>query len=381
MLYSLLMQGRRVTRGASRVTGIEKRRWQQSIYQAESVSVQAASFADEVGNFGQKKFFLRRRKWDGGVGRGDPDDWAIEIVEGFFVDDGGNFSGQSASARVLVKDDYFVRLLHRRGNRLAIERRDCAQVEDFDFDSFFAQKLGCFERGVEHRRVSDHAEMMAFACDSRLADWNHVILIGNFIFNSSIEIFVLEKNHGILIADRGLDQSLGVVCGCWANDFQSGGVHKPHLRILRMKWAAMPVAAARAAQHQRSGRSPAIMRRTDHVGDLVEGAADEIHELEFGDWTHAGERGSESRANYGGFGDGSVDDALGAEAVDESVGDFEGAAVDADVFTEAEDGGVAVHFFPDSLADGFEVGEEHDFIRSLPEHLSLGRSRENRRDG
>ena len=37
------------------------------------------------------------------------------------------------------------------------------------------------------------------------------------------------------------------------------------------------------------------------------------------------------------------------------VGDFERAAVNADVFAEAEDGGVAVHFFPDSLANGFEI--------------------------
>ncbi len=98
------------------------------------------------------------------------------------------------------------------------------------------------------------------------------------------------------------------------------------------------------------------MRFRDHVGDLVEGAADEVHELKFGDGTHTGERRSEGRAYDGGFGDGRVDDALGAEAVDETVGDFKSPAVDADVFAEAEDGGVAVHFFPDSLADGFEVG-------------------------
>ena len=94
--------------------------------------------------------------------------------------------------------------------------------------------------------------------------------------------------------------------------------------------------------------------------DLVEGAADEVHELELGDGAHAGERRSEGRAHDGGLGDGRVDDALGAEAVDETISDFESAAVDADVFAEAEDGGVAVHFFPDSLADGFEVGELHE---------------------
>jgi hypothetical protein len=39
------------------------------------------------------------------------------------------------------------------------------------------------------------------------------------------------------------------------------------------------------------------------------------------------------------------------------IGDFEGVAVDADVFAEAEAGEGVFHFFPDSLANGFEVGE------------------------
>src|SRR6202140_5020284 len=119
----------------------------------------------------------------------------------------------------------------------------------------------------------------------------------------------------------------------------------------------MNVTAARPAQNERGGRAPQVVRFRDHVADLVEGAADEVHELKFGDGAHAGERRSEGRAHDGGLGNRGVDDALGAEAVDETVGDFEGAAVDADVFAEAEDRRVAVHFFPDSLTDGFEVGE------------------------
>jgi len=85
---------------------------------------------------------------------------------------------------------------------------------------------------------------------------------------------------------------------------------------------------------------------------------------------HAGERRSESRAHDGGLGDGRVDDTPGAESVDETVGDFKSAAVNADVFAKAEDSWVAVHFFPDSLADGFEISKLHrvsaaDFFFSL----------------
>ena len=37
-------------------------------------------------------------------------------------------------------------------------------------------------------------------------------------------------------------------------------------------------------------------------------------------------------------------------------GDLERAAVDADVFADQEDVRVALHLFPEALADGFQVG-------------------------
>ena len=212
---------------------------------------------------------------------------------------------------------------------------------------------------MDHGGVGDDGEVAAFADDICFADGDDVVIGGDFAFDAAIEIFVLEENAGIVVADGGFDEAFGVVGRGGANDFEAGIVDEPHLGILRVEGAAVDVSAAGAAQDERSGRAPEVVRFCNHVGDLVEGAADEIHELEFGDGTHAGERGSEGCADDGGFRDGSVDDTLGAEAVDESVGDFEGAAVDADVFAEAKDGRVAVHFFPDSLADGFEVGEEH----------------------
>jgi len=52
---------------------------------------------------------------------------------------------------------------------------------------------------------------------------------------------------------------------------------------------------------------------------------------------------------------GSVDYALGTGAVNEPVRDLECSAVGADVFSNAEHARIALHLFPDSLADGFEV--------------------------
>src|SRR3954463_3819330 len=99
-----------------------------------------------------------------------------------------------------------------------------------------------------------------------------------------------------------------------------------------MEWSAVHAASARTAQNERRGRFPTVVRLRHHIDDLVEGTADEVHELELGDRAHAGERRAIGRAHNGRFGDGRVDDALGAEVVDESVGYFERAAVNADVF-------------------------------------------------
>ncbi len=91
---------------------------------------------------------------------------------------------------------------------------------------------------------------------------------------------------------------------------------------------------------------PAIAALGGEVDDLVEAAGDEIGELHFGDGTQSHESGADGRADDGGFGNGRIDDAPGAEVLQKSGGDFEGAAVFADVLADAEDVGVALHLFP-----------------------------------
>ena len=210
---------------------------------------------------------------------------------------------------------------------------------------------------MHHGGISNDTQVAAFTGDARLAQRHNVIFRRNFFLDAAIEILVLKEDDGIIVADSRFDQTLGVVGSSRTHHFQAGRVHKPHFRILGVKGAAVHIAAAGAANDQGRRCSPAVVSFSNHVDDLVESAADEIHELELGHRTHAGERGAESGADDGGFRDGSINDALGSEAVDEAVGDFECAAVNADVLAQAEDGRVALHFLPDALADGFEIGE------------------------
>ena len=300
---------------------------------------------------------LRRRERDGAVESGNTDNWTVQIVKCFFVDDGRDLARNSARFRVLVQDDHLISLSDGLQNGISIERCQRAQVNHFEFNFLFRQKLGGFQSCMHHGSVSNHAEVTARAHHTGLPERNNIVVFRDFSFDAAIEIFVLEEDNGIVVADGGFNQPLSVVRRRGANDFQSGIVHKPHFRILRMKWAAVHAASAWATHHQRRGRTPQIMRLRHHVADLVHGAGDKIHELEFCDWAHSGQRRSECRAHNGGFRNGRVDYTLGAEPIYKAVRNFECAAVDADVLAQAEHCRVPLHLLPDSLANGFQISE------------------------
>src|ERR1700685_4594649 len=190
---------------------------------------------------------LRRREWDRRIQTGDADDGAVEIVEGFFVDNGGDFTGEASGAGVLVQDDDFVRLLYRLRYGFAVERGDGAQIEEFLINSLSASSLCGFERRVDHRSVGDDAEIAAFADDVCFADWDDIIFRGNFALDAAVEIFVLEEDAGIVVANGGFDQALGIVGRGGADDFEAGIVDEPHLGILGVERTAVDVSAAGSA--------------------------------------------------------------------------------------------------------------------------------------
>ena len=195
----------------------------------------------------------------------------------------------------------------------------------------------------------------ACAADCGLTD-RHDEIVGRKLFlDPAIEKFVFEINDRIGIANGGLDQSLRVVCRRRANHFQAGRVHEIHFRILRMERAAVNAAAARSANHDGNAGAPAIAAFRGEVRDLIEGAGNEIGELHFGDGPHSHQRRADRRADDSGFGDRRVDDAPLAESLEHAGGDFESAAVDADIFAKDEDAFVLFHLFPDALANRFDV--------------------------
>src|SRR5258706_39205 len=88
------------------------------------------------------------------------------------------------------------------------------------------------------------------------------------------------------------------------------------------------------------------------------GARDEVDDLHLRHGAQPHVRRTGCRADNGGLGDRRVDDARFTELLRKAIGDLERAAVEPDVLAEDEDALVALHLFPEALAQCFE---ERDF--------------------
>src|ERR1700704_4925785 len=111
----------------------------------------------------------------------------------------------------------------------------------------------------------------------------------------------------------------------------------------------MHATAGGAADDDGSGRVPEIMTFGDEIGELVEAAGDEVDKLHLADGPQAEVTHATSCADDGAFADRGVDHALPAEALEQAFAGLERAAVDADVFADDHDGGVALHFLEHGL--------------------------------
>ena len=218
---------------------------------------------------------------------------------------------------------------------------------------------------MDHPPVGDDRKVRTLPADPGLAQGSGVVLRRQLFLDRAVEVLVLQEDHRIVVADRRLDQALGVVGRGRLDDLEARRMHVRHLDILGMERASVDVAARRSPDHHGDRLAPAIAALGGEVGDLVEAAGHEVRELHLEHGAQAVDGGAGARPDDGGLGQRRVDDALLAETLQHALGDLERAAVDGDVLAHDEDIGIPLHLFPDALADRFDVGGfGHGVMRS-----------------
>ena len=198
----------------------------------------------------------------------------------------------------------------------------------------------------------------AGARDLRLADRQYKIVELGHRRGMAVENFVFQEDHRIGIADRGLEQALGVG-GIRGRDHpQTGNVREPRRIILAVLGGDARGGTVRSAEHDRAAHLAArhIERLGRRIDDLVDRLHGEVEGHELDDRLQAGERRADAQAGKAVLGDRRVDHALVAELLQQSLRDLVGALIFGDLLAHHEHILVAPHLLGHGVAQRFAHG-------------------------
>ena len=233
----------------------------------------------------------------------------------------GDLRADADVARGLVGDHAAAGLADGLENRVDVERRDRRDVDDFGLDAFVGERRRGRERLARRRAPGHERHVLAFAQHEADVERQRVARVGHLFLREAIEPRRLEKHHRIGIADGREQQAVGARRRGGNHDAQARNVREQRLRAFGVVLGRMDAAAHRRAQHERA-REPAagaVAQARGVIQQLVDRGIDEAHELDLGDGPQALRREPDAHAGDQRFRERRVDDALGAEALEQAL--------------------------------------------------------------
>ena len=196
-------------------------------------------------------------------------DRRLERIEAALRHLRGELGAEARGQRRLMHDHAAAGLVHRSLDGVDVERQQRAQIDDLRID---ARLLGRRLRDMDHRAVAEHGHALALAPHRRLAERHDVAprrrfaqrvlgpghgrLLGMAGERAVIEPFRLEKDDGIVVLDRGDQETFGVVRVGRDDRLEARDMGEQGLRTLAMRLPAIDAAAAGHADHDRRENSP-----------------------------------------------------------------------------------------------------------------------------
>ena len=142
--------------------------------------------------------------------------------------------GGEPAARVgLVDDDEPAGVLDALEDRVHVERRRRARVDDLARDALAGELVGRLLGELHHAPERDDRHVVALAHDVGLAERDRVRLLGHVALER-VEHLVLEEDHRVVVADRLDQQALGVVGVRRHDDLQPRDVGEDRVQRLRV---------------------------------------------------------------------------------------------------------------------------------------------------
>ena len=138
---------------------------------------------------------------------------------------------------------------------------------------------------------------------------------------------MLKEQHGIVVANGGLHQALGIRGRAHRHDLDAGHGMEIGLEALAVLGSELTAHTARPPHHRRNGvvAATGVAEHSHVVGDLVEGEQQEAHVHALHDRAQARHRRTDRHARESVLGDRGVEHPQFAVLVVEVLGDFVGA--------------------------------------------------------
>ncbi len=170
---------------------------------------------------------------------------------------------------------------------------------------------------------------------------------------------MLDEHHRVGQRHAVAQQMVGVLRRRRHGEPQPGSVHDPGFEALRMLGSGRaPGPALRAQDHRHADLPPEhVADLGGLVGHLVHGEAEEVDIHEFRDRSQPRHGSADGGADDSRLADRRVEQAFGAELVDQVLGDPVGAAIEPDLLADDDDGRVGPHSILQGLAERIAVGD------------------------
>ena len=307
------------------------------------------------------------------VGGGDAAHWAIEVVEQFVGDAGGDFRAITPGTRVFVSHDHAIGFLYGGGDRFPVVGAQRTQIQNFRGDAVAGQFRGSDFGAMHDRAVSDDADVGAFTHHAGFAERDGEVRAGIFgtIVRLAVEMFMFEEQDRIIRTNGRAQQAAHIECGRRHDYAQARNVGENHFAALAMiDSPAGKISADGDPHHDRRLEitSGAPANGGQFVAQLHHGRPDVIEELNFGDWFQSAGGHADRASDNIRLRQRRIEDAVRAEFALQAGRGFEDAALPfhrgelffaaaiGDVFTEDDDARVALHFVDQRGRDHFDHG-------------------------
>ena len=252
---------------------------------------------------------------------------------------------------------------------IPVQGHQSPQIQDLHVDALRLQGLGGLQGEVDLTAPGDDGQVPARPLHVRRTQGDGVLPIGDLLL-VGVQQLVFQEHYRVVVPDSGLQQALGVGSGAGGHHLQSREVAEEILQALGML-ACVPATGAHG-RPQDHGDAALSAGHVADLGSLVEQGIRAlrgevvVHQLHHG--PQPPHRGAHGHAHKPLLGDGSVNDAVGAELLQKALGDGEHIAHDGHVLAHDENLFVPEHFLVQGFTDGLADG---DLLAHLATHLSL----------